>query len=509
VERAAGTSPGVASRAAAGAAAPGAAGGGPAGAAAPPRSWEYVEGWGMAVGAHSRVLRPRSVDEIAAAFRLARGEGTSLALRGTGNSYGDAAVNSRGWVLDVSRMNRILDWNPATGVAVLEPGVTVEQLWKRILPDGWWPAVVSGTAFPTVAGALAMNIHGKNSYRTGPLGEHCLEFDLVLPSGETLTCDRARHADLFHAAIGGFGMLGAFSRVALSTHRVHSGDLAVKALRSRDLAEMMRQMEERTGTADYLVGWIDCFAGGDAAGRGLVHAARHLRPGEDTEPGRTLTVAHQELPGSILGFPKGEVWRILRLFNNDAGMRLINAAKYVSGRIEAAQNPHRQAHAAFAFLLDYVPNWKFAYGTEPGRGLIQFQSFLPAGAAHDGYLAQLERCRGAGLVPYLGVLKRHRPDPFWMTHGIDGWSLALDFKVTPGNRPALWEHCRALTEITLAAGGRFYFAKDLVIGPDDARRCWPPETLARFLELKRRLDPGLLLQTDLFRRVFGALAAET
>ena len=70
-------------------------------------------------------------------------------------------------------MSRILSWDPATGIAELEPGVTVEQLWKHILPDGWWPAVVSGTAFPTVAGALAMNIHGKNNYKVGPLGDQC------------------------------------------------------------------------------------------------------------------------------------------------------------------------------------------------------------------------------------------------------------------------------------------------------------------------------------------------
>jgi hypothetical protein len=56
-------------------------------------------------------------------------------------------------------------------------------------------------------------------------------------------------------------------------------------------------------------------------------------------------------------------------------------------------------------------------------------------------------------VPYLAVLKRHRPDPFWMTHAVDGWSLALDYKVTPGNRAALWALCDALTEIVIAAGG--------------------------------------------------------
>jgi len=123
-----------------------------------PSSLEFVEGWGMAVGAQSRVLRPGSVDEIAKCFDIARRERVSLALRGTGNSYGDASVNERGHVLDVSRMNRVLDFDVESGRATLEPGMTIEKLWKTILPHGFWPRVVSGTMFPSVAGALRFQI---------------------------------------------------------------------------------------------------------------------------------------------------------------------------------------------------------------------------------------------------------------------------------------------------------------------------------------------------------------
>jgi FAD/FMN-containing dehydrogenase len=472
-------------------------------ASEPARSWEWVEGWGMAVGAHGRVLRPRDVDGIRAAFDMAHREGVSIGLRGTGNSYGDASVNTGGLVLDVSAMNRILAWDPATGVVEVEPGVTVEQLWKRILPDGWWPAVVSGTMFPTLAGAVAMNIHGKNNFAVGPLGDHVLEFDLVTPDGAVHTASRERDSDLFHAAIGGFGMLGCFSRIVLRTKRVYSGELRVRVITTRNLADMIATMEDRRATSDYMVGWIDCFAAGDRSGRGLVHVANYLKPGEDQAPESTLRVSHQELPASILGvFPKNEVWRILRLFNNDPGMRLINALKYWGGRMQSG-HAFRQSHAGFAFLLDYVPNWKFAYGREPGaRGLIQFQSFLPKETALEAYTEMLARSREARLVPYLGVFKRHRPDPFWMTHAVDGWSFAMDHRVTPENRARLWAHCDTLTGIVLAAGGRFYFAKDLVIGNEDMLRYVPPENLSRFLALKRRLDPATLLQTDLYRRVF-------
>jgi FAD/FMN-containing dehydrogenase len=468
-----------------------------------PPSYRYIEAWGMSSGAYARVLRPTTVDEIRAAFALARREGRPIALRGTGNSYGDASTSERGLVLDCSRMDRILDFDRETGVATVEPGVTVRSLWRHILPLGWWPRVVSGTSFPTIAGAAAMNIHGKNNFAVGTIGDAIQEFDLVLPSGEVRTCSRERESDLFHAAIGGFGMLGVMSRIRLATKRIHSGELEVHAFANKDLAEMMAYMEAHKGSADYLVGWVDCFARGDALGRGQVHRAQYLHEGEDPEPERTLTIAHQEVKTSILGFPKAELWRVMRLFCNDRGWRAICAAKYWAGRLEALAPPKRWTHVEFAFLLDYVPHWKWAYGRTPGRGLIQFQPFVPNERAHEVFTSILRASQAAGHVPYLGVFKRHRPDPFWLTHAVDGWSFAMDFRVTPENRASLWAHCARMIELVLAASGRFYFAKDSVLGPDVAARMYEPERLEAFLRLKRELDPEELLQTDLWRRVFA------
>jgi FAD/FMN-containing dehydrogenase len=472
----------------------------------PERSYLYVEAWGMATGAYGRVFTPRTVGEIQRVFELARADGVPLGLRGTGNSYGDASMNSLGYVLDVSRMNRVLSFDTSTGVIEVEPGVTVRQLWRHILPHGFWPRVVSGTSFPSIAGIAAMNIHGKNNFAVGTVGDAILDFDIVLPSGEVVSASREERPDLFHAAIGGFGMLGVFSRIRLRTKRVYSGELDVHAYANRDLREMMDYFEEHKARADYLVGWVDCFARGDALGRGAIHRAQYVAEGEDPDPARTLSLAHQDVAPNVAGvFPKSELWRPLRLLNNDPGFRFINAVKFHMGRIEAMNPPRRWTHNEFSFLLDYVPNWKWSYGRRPGHGLIQFQPFVPDQAAHDVFTEILRRSQAAGHVPYLGVFKRHRPDPFWLTHAVDGWSFALDFKVTPKTRASLWRHCAELVELVLEAGGRFYYAKDLVLGPDVAERMYPADRLQDFLALKRAVDPEEILQTDLWRRVFARL----
>src|SRR5258708_36427227 len=115
-------------------------------------------------------------------------------------------------------------------------------------------------------------------------------------------------------------------------------------------------------------------------------------------------------------------------------MRRRNAMKYWSAERHSGRK-YRQSHSTFAFLLDYVPNWKWAY--KPG-GLIQYQSFIPAEHAERVFAAQISLAQHRGFPPYLGVFKRHRSDDFLMTHAVGGFSLALDFKVTDRNRSVLW-----------------------------------------------------------------------
>lgn len=467
-----------------------------------PRHWARVEGWGMAVDALGYLLRPRDAEELAAVFETARREELTVALRGGGRSYGDASILGGGIMLDLSRMNRVLDWNAETGEVEVEPGVTIEQLWKRILPDGWWPAVVSGTMFTTMGGCAAMNIHGKNNFCAGPFGDHVLEFDLLTPRGEVKTCSRKKNAELFHAAIAGFGMLGCFTRLRLRTKKVHSGMLSVESFRTDSIGEMIDEFEDRVAESDYLVGWIDCIAGGRGEGRGMVHRANYLPEGVDPNPKETLRISAQELPTKILGVPKSLLWWPLGFLVNNPGMRAVNAAKYWSSHLQPRGAIHLQSHAEFAFLLDYVPNWKWSY--RPG-GLIQYQSFVPGDAAEEVFRRLLQMSRKAGLPPYLGVFKKHRPDPFLLTHALDGYSLALDYRVTRGNRKRLWELCHRMDEVVLDAGGRFYFAKDATLRAQSVERFLPHENLETFAKLKQKNDPEGLLQTDLSRRLFQGL----
>lgn len=456
------------------------------------KTFSTLENFGHSLSAPSYRFTPTAPDEVQAAFQVARRAGLTVTLRGAGRSYNDASMNGGGIAIDMTGMNRILAWDAASGMARCEAGVTLKQLWQRVLPDGWWPPVVSGTMTTTLGGCLGANIHGKNNFRLGTIGEHVVEFDAILPTGAEVTCSPGKNADLFYSMISGLGLLGVITTVTLQMKKVTSGLLEVHAWPTRTLAEQLRGLEDGAPEFDYIVGWLDTIT----VGHGQIHAANYMH--DDPDPEKTMQLAYQTLPDRLFGvMPKSLLHVFMTPFMNNLGAWGINTAKYLAS---LRRHVFRQSHAAFHFLLDYVPSWELSYGR---GGLIQYQSFLPKESALPAWTAMLGMAKKRGLPSYLGVTKRHRPDRFLLSHAVDGFSLALDFKVTERNRARMKDMLAEYDRIVLDHGGRFYFAKNSETSPEATRAFLGEQAVERFKKLKKRTDPNGLLESDLYRRIFG------
>jgi FAD/FMN-containing dehydrogenase len=463
--------------------------------------WKVLDGFGGSHRSASRHARPADVPALAVLLARAAEQRMRVVFRGAGRSYGDASLIGGGLAIDIGGLDHVLAWDPVTGVADVEPGVTIRQLWELGIPHGWWPAVVPGTMYPTIAGCVAMNIHGKNCFAQGPFGDHVLELDLLTPRGEVLTLSRSREPERFRAVIAGLGLLGAIVRVRLQLHRVGGGRLKVRPIRCRNLAEMFDVFDRHVADSDYLVGWVDGFAGGDGLGRGIVHRAQYLGEADDPLARETLAVERQHLPAKIMGVPSGLVGRLMAPFTNDPGMRFVNALKYHVPESTGRDGAFLQSHVAFAFLLDYVPEWRMAYG---GGGFVQVQPFVPDAAARTVLPEILRRGQAAGTVTYLGVFKRHRADEYLLSHGLDGWSLAMDFPWRGGANAGLLRTVRGIIDLVHESGGRFYAAKDALLTAADFARGYGSRIEA-FAAHKRALDPDRVIGGDQARRLLPGL----
>ena len=145
---------------------------------------------------------------------------------------------------------------------------------------------------------------------SGPetLGENVLAFDLLRPDGSCVTVTPCGPtADLFHTVIGGLGVLGVVVAATLQMKRVYSGLVRVQSHAVANWDDLFARFD--APDADYAVGWVDGFAEGKAAGRGLIERAYHLGPGDDPRAAQTLRVEAQDLGDTILGVvPKSVLW---------------------------------------------------------------------------------------------------------------------------------------------------------------------------------------------------------
>lgn len=459
---------------------------------------EELTGWGLHDRAVCKVARPRSVEEVGALFADAAASGESIAFRGAGCSYGDAALNRGHIVLDTSQMNQIVEWDAEAGRAVVEPGVTVNRLWRRTLSDGWWPAVVPGTSAVTMGGASAANVHGKNNWQVGSFGEHVVSFDLLLPSGQTVTCSPEQHQDLFFGAISGMGLLGYFSRLTLQLRRVYSGQVWEITSVHQSLSELLAGLEEATTWASDLVAWIDTSARGWRLGRGLLKASRDLKPDEVPDPARSFALARRRRSGGLVAkVPPEWLTRVGPMLTSPLGVWAANRGQWWRGQSLTQRRPHLTAYPAADFPLDAIPHWRDTY--LPG-GLIQHQSFVSADAAEEVFAQILQRSREAGHVPTFAVLKKHRASSFVLSYLLDGYSLALDYPVRKGEEASLLKLMAELNDLVAEAGGRCYFAKDSTATAEQVRRMYPRDALDKFAALKRQYDPHGLLSSNLYRR---------
>ncbi|MEL6980308.1 MAG: FAD-linked oxidase C-terminal domain-containing protein [Pseudomonadota bacterium] len=144
------------------------------------------------------VVAPKSAAEAAAALQIAREEGAPVLPRGGGTSQCGQTVNEA-LVLDLSRhMNRLISLDVGARIAVVEPGMVLDELNALLKPHGlWYPVDVSTSSRATIGGMTANNSCGARSIRYGASRDNVLAIDAILASGA-----KARFGEIDPDALG-------------------------------------------------------------------------------------------------------------------------------------------------------------------------------------------------------------------------------------------------------------------------------------------------------------------
>jgi FAD/FMN-containing dehydrogenase len=389
-----------------------------------------ISGWGRYPKIDAEVIFPKTGTACADTLK----DSGLLIPRGLGRSYGDSSLAPQ--VLETTEMQYFQEFDHETGVLACDAGVSLYEILNVFVPQGWFLPVSPGTRFVTVGGAIASDVHGKNHHIDGTFCEHVISFEIALGNGEIVTASSMQNPDLYHATCGGMGLTGVIVSARVRLKPITSSEILETTIKAPNLDTVLDGFEKYVSST-YSVAWIDCLAKGADLGRSLLMIGEHATDGGLKMASKKPITIPIDAPTQLL---------------NPLSIKAFNTLYY--GKVMQAEQSRRTSFETYFYPLDQMLHWNRLYGKP---GFLQYQFVIPTATGREGMRRILEEITESGQGSFLAVLKAFgKKNDNYLSFPVEGYTLALDFKVTP----SIFKLLDRLDELVLHYGGRLYLAKD-------------------------------------------------
>ncbi len=378
---------------------------------------------------------------------------------GLGKSYGDSCLLDGGTLLDISGINKFIDYDVNTGILTCYAGATLADCIDFLLPRGRFLPVTPGTKYITLGGAVANDVHGKNHHKAGTFGCHVTELELLRSDGSIIKCTPENNYEFFSATIGGLGLTGIITKVSFQTVHCSGPIIEAESIKFHSFEEFS-EINQHSEHYDYTVAWVDT----SIPGRGLFNRGNFAPIEKQKE--------YKSRNGKMLPFPLD-----MDLINSFT-VKMFNLLYFNKQTSKVKKG--ELSFEPFFYPLDAVDGWNKAYGK---RGFLQYQFVIPL----NDYIYVLKEIfrifSRSKLSSFLTVLKTfgNIKSPGMMSFPREGLTLAIDFKMVGIQ---LLNMLDETDKIIRGAGGVLYPCKDARMSADNFKVFYP-----QWKEFSAYIDP--------------------
>lgn len=163
----------------------------------------------------------KTAEEVSRIMTLANREKIPVTPRGSGTSAVGGALAAKGGILlDLSRMNRILEIDKKNGYVIVEPGVICNQLNLALAPTHFFPPDPASANLASLGGMVSTNASGNRALKYGTTKHYVLGLEVVLADGRVIQTGSilgktSSGYDLTHLFTQSEGTLGVITKIIL------------------------------------------------------------------------------------------------------------------------------------------------------------------------------------------------------------------------------------------------------------------------------------------------------
>ena len=429
---------------------------------------------------------------VAAALAFARKNGLKVSMAAVRHSMGGHAFDDNALVLDMLKFNKV-ELDEAARTITVQPGARWHDIQNVLHPRFAVKAMQSSDIF-SVGGSISVNAHGMD-HQVGSIARTIRSMRVMLADGSVVDCSVAENADLFRHVVGGYGLFGVVLSAVIEITDNVVYRTTREVIRTDDFPTFFRDKLEADPGIGLFYGHLSTASGNYM---------------EDMIVYRYDRVADQPPPGTPgLAEPSGVTLKRL----------IMNLAKYggvfqrmkwfaeetLEPKFEACTVPRSGAltegeaclvtrndpmHDSVSYLFNdlqddtdilheyFVPRGNFASFVREAREILRSQPLQLLNAS-----VRVVHAEDTALT--------YAPEP--------AFSLVLyvNQSADAEGNARMRSLTRAMIDLTLAHGGRFFLPYQLHYTAGQLRASYPE--LAAFLARKKEIDPDELFGSTFYR----------
>ncbi len=417
----------------------------------------------------SRVVAPRSAEELASVIRQAAEDGRTVKAVGSGHSFTAIASAGDGVLVRPDALTAVRELDREAGTVTVESGLPLAKLNRLLEAAGLSLTNMGDIEVQTVAGATSTGTHGTGR-DSGSLAAQIRALEIVLADGSVRRCSPTEDPELFQGARLGLGALGVVSAITFAV----------------EPAFLLTAHEKPMMFDDVMAGFEDLATVNE-------HFEFYWFPHTD----RCSTKRNNRSQGPAAPLPRFKAW-----LDDDFLSNTVWEGACRVGRAFPASIPAIAAVASRAWSERTFTDIAYKVYTSPRKvRFVEMEYAVPRAAAVE-VLRELKALveRSDWRISFPVEVRTAPADDLWLSTASGRDSVYIAVHLYKGT--AEQGYFTAVEQLMTAHQGRPHWGKLHTRDAEYLSAVYPH--FADFTALRDRVDPDRRFANDYLRRVLGA-----